>query len=72
MDKLAALLATVVPGVLAITVVVGWIVATVANVAGTTELRDAAIAVLAFYFGGVIHGQGVATGANAANGITAK
>jgi hypothetical protein len=70
-DRLAVVLATIVPGILAIVVVAGWIIATISGVGTSPDLRDAAIAVLAFYFGGVIHSNGVASGANAANGITA-
>jgi uncharacterized membrane protein len=70
-DRLAITLATIVPGLLALAVVVGWVVATITGVGNTADLRDAAIAVLAFYFGGVVHSNGVTSGAAAANGTPA-
>ena len=70
MDKLEQLLIGIVPGILAIVVVVGWIYATVVGGGSYPDLRDAAIAVLAFYFGGIVHSAGVQSGANAANGVT--
>jgi hypothetical protein len=71
-DKLAVILATVVPGVLAIVVVAGWVVAVLTNVGNTPDIRDAAIAVLAFYFGGVVHSNGVTAGARVANGTAGQ
>ena len=69
MDNAVAYLAKIVPGILAVVVVAGWVLATLSGVGTTGDLRDAAIAVLAFYFGGVVHSNGVASGANAANGV---
>jgi hypothetical protein len=72
MDRLAVILATVVPGVLAVVVVAGWVIAVLTNVGNTPDIRDAAIAVLAFYFGGVVHSNGVTKGATIASGTTGQ
>lgn len=61
--------ATIVPGIIALIVVGGWVAATITGYGNTSDLRDVAIAVVAFYFGGTVHSVGVTNGANAANGI---
>jgi hypothetical protein len=70
LDRLVAAATALTPPILAVVVVVGWVVSAVLNAQVDPDVRAAAVAVLAFYFGGIVHSNGVASGANAANGIT--
>lgn len=55
-----------VPGLLAVVIVIGWIIGTIVGVGDTPELHDGALIVLGFYFGGTVHSAGVTSGAAAA------
>lgn len=52
---------TVVPGTIAIIVVLGWVIAVAAGLAGADQLQDPAIAILGVIFGATIHSAGVSS-----------
>jgi hypothetical protein len=63
---LSKLTGQMIQGALALAVVVGWIAAAITGVGDSPELRDAALLVLGFFFGGSVHSAGVVSGAAAA------
>jgi hypothetical protein len=59
------LIEQVVPAIIALAVVLGWVFIIAVGRDAGPELRDAAIAVLGFYFGQTAHRGGVTSGAAA-------
>ena len=53
---------TILPAIIAIIVVGGWVVATAVGLSGAGQLQDPAIAILGAIFGATIHSAGVTAG----------